>query len=61
VEGCRKDPPGNITKLPSGDAEGHALESTSYVDNAHATQTQNGVTNSYYADPEGRTRERIQS
>ena len=53
------DPLGNVTKLPSGDAEGHALESTFYVDNAVATQTQNGVTNDYYMDPDGRVRETI--
>jgi streptogramin lyase len=53
------DPLGNVTKLPSGDAEGHALESTFYVDNAVATQIQNGVTNNYYMDPYGRVRETI--
>jgi hypothetical protein len=53
------DPLGNVTKLPSGDAEGHALESTFYVDNAVATQIQNGVTNNYYMDPGGRVRETI--
>ncbi|MGA2162992.1 MAG: hypothetical protein ABSH36_00815 [Solirubrobacteraceae bacterium] len=53
------DPLGNVTKLPSGDAESHALESTFYVDNAVATQTQNGVTNDYFMDPDGRVRETI--
>jgi streptogramin lyase len=57
--GIEYDPLGNVTKLPSGDAEGHALESTFYVDNAVATQTQNGVTNDYYMDPDGRVRETI--
>jgi streptogramin lyase len=57
--GIAYDPLGNVTKLPSGDAEGHALESTFYVDNAVATQTQNGVTNDYYPDPDGRVRETI--
>ncbi len=57
--GIAYDPMGNVTKLPSGDAEGHALESTFYVDNAVATQTQNGVTNDYYMDPDGRVRETI--
>ena len=57
--GITYDPLGNVTKLPSGDAEGHALESTFYVDNAVATQTQNGVTNDYYMDPDGRVRETI--
>jgi hypothetical protein len=57
--GMTYDPLGNVTKLPSGDAEGHALESSFYVDNAVATQTQNGVTNDYYMDPDGRVRETI--
>jgi streptogramin lyase len=57
--GIEYDSLGNVTKLPSGDAEGHALESTFYVDNAVATQTQNGVTNDYYMDPVGRVRETI--
>ena len=57
--GITYDPMGNITKLPAGDAEGHALESTFYVDNAVATQTQNGVTNDYYLDPDGRVRETV--
>ena len=57
--GITYDPLGNITKLPAADAEGHALESTFYVDNAIATQTQNGVTNNYYMDPAGRTRETV--
>lgn len=59
--GITYDALGNTTKLPSGDAEGHALESTFYVDNAVATQTQNGVTNDYYLDPEGRVREAVTS
>lgn len=50
---------GNVTKLPAADAEGHELSSTYYVDNAVATQTQNGITNEYKVDPEGRTRELI--
>lgn len=43
-----------MTKLPATDAEGHELKSTFYVDNAVATQEQNGQTNSYSLDPEGR-------
>jgi streptogramin lyase len=50
---------GNVTKLPAADAEGHELTSSFYVDNAVATQSQNGVTNEYKLDPEGRTRELI--
>ena len=57
--GTTYDPLGNVTKLPASDAEGHALESTFYVDNATATQTQNGVTNDYYLDPAGRVRETV--
>jgi streptogramin lyase len=45
---------GNITKLPAADAESHELKSTFYVDGAVASQTQNGVTNEYGLDPEGR-------
>jgi streptogramin lyase len=48
---------GDITKLPAGDAEGHELSSSYYVDGAVSSQTQNGVTNNYKLDPEGRTRE----
>jgi hypothetical protein len=36
-----------------------AKRPTFYVDNAVATQTQNGVTNDYYMDPAGRVRETI--
>jgi streptogramin lyase len=57
--GITYDPLGNVTNLPAADAEGHALESTFYVDNAVATQTQNGVTNDYYLDPAGRVRETV--
>ncbi len=57
--GITYDPLGNVTKLPASDAEGHALESSFYADNAVATQTQNGVTNNYYLDPAGRIRETI--
>ncbi len=55
--GMAYDGLGNVTKLPAADAEGHELTSTFYVDNAVASQTQSGVTNSYALDPEGRTRE----
>jgi streptogramin lyase len=57
--GIAYDAYGNVTKLPAADAEGHELSSTYYVDNAVATQTQNGITNEYKLDPEGRTRELI--
>jgi streptogramin lyase len=57
--GMAYDGLGNVTKLPAADAEGHELTSTFYVDNAVASQSQNGVTNSYFVDPEGRTRETV--
>jgi streptogramin lyase len=57
--GIAYDAYGNVTKLPPADAEGHELTSSYYVDNAVATQTQNGVSNEYKLDPEGRTRELI--
>jgi streptogramin lyase len=57
--GMSYDALGNITTLPAADAEGHELTSTYYVDNAVASQSQNGVTNNYYLDPEGRTRETV--
>ncbi len=53
--GIAYDPLGNVTKLPGADVEGHELKSTFYVDNAVATQEQNGETNTYSLDPEGRT------
>ncbi len=45
---------GDITKLPAADAEGHELKSTFYVDGAVASQSQNGVTNEYGLEPDGR-------
>lgn len=57
--GMSYDALGNILTLPAADAEGHELTSTFYVDNAVASQSQNGVTNNYYLDPEGRTRETV--
>jgi streptogramin lyase len=57
--GIAYDSFGNVTKLPAADAEGHELTSTFYVDNAVATQSQNGVSSSYYLDPEGRVRETV--
>jgi streptogramin lyase len=48
---------GNIEVLPSSDAEGHELKTTYYLDNAVATQSQNGVTHEYSLDPNGRDNE----
>ena len=55
--GIEYDPLGNVTKLPAADAETHELKSTFYVDNAIATQEQNGTKNEYILDPNGRIRE----
>jgi sugar lactone lactonase YvrE len=53
------EPFGNVEKLPAADAEGHALTTTYYVDNAVAEQTQNSVTHKYHLDPDGRVAETI--
>lgn len=55
--GIAYDELGNIRTLPAADAGGNELSSTFYVDNAVATQTQNGVTNEYVLDAEGRVSE----
>jgi streptogramin lyase len=55
--GIEYDPLDNVTKLPAVDGEGHELKSTFYVDNAVATQEQNGVKNEYFLDPNGRVHE----
>lgn len=52
---------GRITKLPAEFAGGKTLETTYYSSNMVATQTQNGVTNSYELDATGRQRERTQA
>jgi hypothetical protein len=57
--GIAYDPLGNVTTLPAADAEKHELKSTFYVDNAVATQEQNGTKNEYFLDPNGRTRETV--
>ncbi|MGH2911239.1 MAG: hypothetical protein ACRDJ3_02050 [Solirubrobacteraceae bacterium] len=57
--GVKYDAFGDTVELPEADAEGHTVTSTYYVDGQLATQTQNGVTNSYKYDPAGRTRETV--
>jgi streptogramin lyase len=57
--GIAYDSFGDVAKLPAADAEGNELNTTFYVDGAVATQSQSGVTNSYYLDPEGRVRETV--
>jgi RHS repeat-associated protein len=50
---------GNITSLPAADAGGSTLTSSYYVDNALASQEQNGEKISYELDPNGRPFETI--
>jgi DNA-binding beta-propeller fold protein YncE len=48
---------GNTTKMPAGDAGGHEIVSTYYVDNQTASQEQNKQLLDYKYDPAGRTLE----
>ncbi len=50
---------GNTTKMSSGDAGGHEITSTYYLDNQLASETQNSETFKYLYDPSGRTIETI--
>ncbi len=56
-EGVEYEPFGNTTKMPAGDAGGHELVSTYYVDNQVATEEQNKQLDKYTYDPAGRTLE----
>jgi RHS repeat-associated protein len=51
---------GRITTLPAADAGGHALVTSYYSTNMVATQSQNGIANSYELDATGRQRARLQ-
>jgi RHS repeat-associated protein len=55
--GIKYDSFGRITSLPAKDAGGSTLETTFYSNEMVATQTQNGLTNSYQLDSTGRPRE----
>jgi YD repeat-containing protein len=55
--GVKYDAFGNTTNLPAPDAGGTALETSYYVDNQVAKQTQGEHTSEYKLDPEGRTAE----
>ncbi len=56
-EGIEYEALGNTTKLPAGDAEGHEIKTSYYLDGQAAKQEQNGVADSYLYDPAGRTME----
>jgi RHS repeat-associated protein len=60
-EGIVYDPWSRITNLPGTDAGGKELVTTYFANNAVATQTQNGVTNSFELDGSLRQRERTQA
>jgi RHS repeat-associated protein len=51
---------GRTTSLPAEFAAGNALTTTYYGNDMVATQTQNGITNSYELDSTGRQRARLQ-
>jgi YD repeat-containing protein len=57
--GVKYDAFGNTTNLPAPDAGGTALETSYYVDNQVAKQTQGEHTSEYKVDPEGRTAETV--
>ncbi len=50
---------GNATIMPAGDAGGHEVTSSYYVDGQLASEKQNGETLSYVYDPGGRTLETV--
>jgi RHS repeat-associated protein len=56
-EGITYDSFGRITSLPAKDAGGSTLTTTFYSNEMVATQSQNGLTNSYQLDSAGRPRE----
>jgi RHS repeat-associated protein len=60
-EGVEYDSFGRITKLPAAYAGGKTLETSFYSNNMLASQSQNGLTNSYLLDATGRVRQVIQT
>ena len=56
-EGIKYDSFGRIESLPAKDAGGSTLTTTFYSNEMVATQSQNGLTNSYQLDSAGRPRE----
>ncbi|HEV7937230.1 MAG TPA: RHS repeat-associated core domain-containing protein [Solirubrobacteraceae bacterium] len=58
-EGTSYDPFGDTTKLPAADAGGYELTSTFYADSQLEDQTQHGQSIGYQLDPDGRTRETV--
>jgi RHS repeat-associated protein len=60
-EGIKYDSFGRIESLPAKDAGGSTLETTFYSNEMLATQSQNGLTNSYQLDATGRPRQVTQT
>jgi len=60
-EGVEYDALGRITNLPSKFSGGGALTTSYYVNDLTHSQTQDGLTNTYYLDATLRQRERVQS
>lgn len=60
-EGVTYDPFGRITNLPAAFAGGKALATTYFSNDMVATQSQNGVTNSFQLDALLRQRQRLQA
>jgi RHS repeat-associated protein len=61
AEGIEYDSFGRITSLPSADAGGSTLKTSFYGNEMLASQSQNGLTNSYQLDATGRVRQVTQS
>jgi RHS repeat-associated protein len=61
LEGPTYDAWGRITSLPAEYAGGKALTTSYFTDDMVATQSQNGVTNSFQLDATGRQRQREQA
>jgi len=60
-EGLTYDPFGRITNLPAGLAGGKALATTYFANDMVASQSQNGVTNTFQLDALLRQRQRLQA
>jgi hypothetical protein len=60
-EGLTYDSQGRITNLPAGLAGGKALSTSYFANDMVATQTQNGVTNTFQLDATLRQRQRLQA
>jgi RHS repeat-associated protein len=60
-EGVKYDNLGRITNLPAAYAGGGELTTSYYVNDLTKSQTQGGLTNTYYLDAALRQRERVQS